>query len=144
MEDELSQLDELIESDILEALGQKVPESQEIEEMIPDNNSLELDNNEIIIEDFVEEANDIIEEDSSSIDEPDGNNQNGIISEDEASLEKEWESSLNIEEEPQNTIEEESSNQDIEIPTVSSSSLASLLSELLNNKTIEITIKIKD
>ena len=109
MEDELSQLDELIESDVLDALGEKSLEQEE------DINSVE-------IEDFVIE--DLIEENPET--------------EDEELLEKEWESEIDDQKDIDTSIK---TVNDIDM---SSTNLASLLSELLNNKTIEITIKIKD
>jgi len=80
---ELSQLDELIESDILDALGGRISEDPQKEE-------------EIKIESFDEET-----DDSTPI------------------------------------VEEINT-------TLNSNDLASVLGQLLNNKTIEITIKIKD
>jgi len=112
MEDELSQLDELIESDILDALGE---ESVVLDDI--DTESVEKDDTEaddIVIEDFVE---------------------NEPEAEDENLLEKEWESELNIEEDK--VIAPAAVN-------MNTTDLASLLGQLLNNKTIEITIKIKD
>lgn len=91
---ELTQLDELIESDILEALGVKHSINPQDQEKEPED--------EIKIEDLDEEQ---------------------IIIED-------------LEE-----IKEE--NQTIQA-TVNSDDLVSVLGQLLNNKTLEITIKIKD
>jgi len=92
--DELSELDQLIESDILEALGEKVDE----------DSSVEIDG--ITIEDISDEVN----------------------TQDEYNLE---------------ALEPEVKQED-NVQTISSTDLSSLLSELLNNKTIEITIKVKD
>jgi len=80
---ELSQLDELIESDVLDALGERISEDTQKEE-------------EIKIESFDEVTDDSVP----------------IIEE------------INT--------------------TLNSNDLASILGQLLNNKTIEITIKIKD
>jgi len=99
--EELSQLDELVESDILEALGENAAEpiNQDLSENI-ENES------DIILEDF--------EEDENTTD----------ISEESI---------------PTQAILDNSQTQ-----TLNTNDLASLLSQLLNNKTIEITIKIKD
>jgi len=102
---ELTQLDELIESDILEALGEEPSQTSEIEE------STQLDNieeplqtkevEEILIEDLDDEQNETIQDNDDS---------------------------------EEQKIEE----------TISSDHIASLLGQLLKNKTLEITIKIKD
>jgi hypothetical protein len=96
MEDELSQLDQLIESDILDALGEENPN---------EDNSSEID-----VGDAVEEALELM----------------GCADED-----------IELQ-------EMKSKEKEINIIDASSNDLASLLSQLLNNKTIEITIKIKD
>jgi hypothetical protein len=101
--DELSQLDELIESDILEALGQEAPDNNEI--------NIEDDSQEIIIENFDESIDVIKNNDELLLTENNNNNDDDI-------------QMINT--------------------TFKSSDLASLLGQLLNNKTIEITIKIKD
>lgn len=120
--DELSQLDELIESDVLEALGQensKVSQDAEEDEISIedfdenpdlDESTIASNNDEITIEDFDE--NPIVEVESKE-----------EIIEDETQDEK---------------------NQSVTIPEINTNDLATLLSQLLNNKTIEITIKIKD
>lgn len=102
---ELSQLDELIESDILEALGEEKASSANDEILIED---LE---DEILIEDFDEapQNEDLVEETTK-------------------------------EEEQSSTTEVQKQS----ISEVNTHDLAALLSQLLNNKTIEITIKIKD
>ena len=91
---ELTQLDELIESDVLEALGVKPSIPPQVQETSPED--------EIKIEDLDEEQ--IIIEDLEEIKE-----ENKIIQ-----------------------------------TTVNSDDLVSMLSQLLDNKTLEITIKIKD
>lgn len=111
MNDELSQLDELIESDVLDALGEQ---PSELEEEIKD-----------------EKADDIPSETSNSTE------INIIDDENEELLEKEWEEELDIK-------QEEESPKVINNIDINSTDLASLLGQLLNNKTIEITIKIKD
>jgi lipopolysaccharide export LptBFGC system permease protein LptF len=115
MENELSQLDELNESDILEALGEEV-----------DQSTTTLD--DIVIEDFDESEDQIVIEDLNE----------DIINEEPASEE--------IINEDENIVNENIKSNDLEKTEVLSTStdLASLLSQLLNNKTIEITIKIKD
>jgi len=110
----LSQLDELIESDVLDALGVKSPNVEE------DIGSTEVE--DIIIEDFLETQ-----------EEPTETN---TLDEKEELLEKEIELDIN---EPEETPSKIVNNIDMK-----STDLASLLGELLNNKTIEITIKIKD
>jgi len=121
MEDELSQLDELIESDILDALGEDVPQ--------PEDQNIEIESSstdEIVIEDFTEEEQ--------------NTQQNNIETlEDEELLEKNWELELNNKDD---NIKQQ--NEAINMVDVNTTDLASLLSQLLNNKTIEITIKIKD
>lgn len=91
---ELTQLDELIESDVLEALGVKPTVNIQSQEKTPEDEIKieDLDEDEIIIEDVEE-----IKEENKTIQ-----------------------------------------------TTVNSDDLVSMLSQLLNNKTLEITIKIKD
>ena len=102
--DELSQLDELIESDILEALSGDGSTPQ-------NTNNIENNNQEEI---HLENLEDDIT----------------LESVDDTNISKQDE-----------TIESNITNK---IKDVNSSDLAVLLSQLLNNKTIEITIKIKD
>ena len=110
---ELSVLDQLIESDILEALGEKKDTSSSEDDILiedaEDDITIEDAENEILIEDFNES--------------PDN----------EKSSQPEIETEEQSKQENEHTISE-----------VSTNDLASLLSQLLNNKTIEITIKIKD
>ncbi len=104
MLDDLSQLDELVEEDMLAALGQP---------SVNKNENINQEVDEIIIEDFHEELKieeNIISENNSC----DDIDKNAVKSDD--------------------TI----------ISTIKTDELASLLSQLLNNRTIEITIKIKD
>jgi len=106
--DELSQLDELIESDILEALGEDIPENKEENtNSSDDDNELEID-----IQDFQEE-----ETPSQNID-----------------LDKDEDIVENLDAQNPSKIE----------TSMNSNDLTSLLTQLLANKTIEITIKIKD
>jgi hypothetical protein len=93
--DELSQLDGLEESDILDALNQNT-------------NDPSLENENVIIQDQEE----------------------SILIEDVEDTEEEITTPLQKE--------------NLVTSTIKSDDLASLLSQLLNNKTIEITIKIKD
>jgi len=139
MADELSELDALIESDVLEALGEKVPE----------DSSLEIDG--ITIEDIEPEADLSVEDELSEI-----NDEESVTPEEplvnETNVEEEIPDTSNSEldeilienlEEPREEIETTPIEKKTET-TVNSNDLASLLSQLLNNKTIEITIKIKD
>ena len=108
MSNELSQLDQLIESDVLDALGKPPREtsSEDFESVEIEQTPVEEekdDTEEVLIEDFLEE---------------------GPKEEEEVT-------------QPNNPQEEV-------IGDISSAGLTKLLSELLNNKTIEITIKIKD
>jgi len=116
---ELSELDQLIESDILEALGEKQDTSSSEDDILiedaEDEITIEDAENEILIEDFNESPDD------KKLPEP------------EIETEENTEIKEVSNQENQNTISE-----------VSTNDLASLLSQLLNNKTIEITIKIKD
>jgi len=99
--EELSQLDELAESDILEALGGNAPEpiNEDLSETIDEES-------DIIIEDFEETQN------TAAV--------------------------------PEKSTPAEDLLKDNQTQTLNTNDLASLLSQLLNNKTIEITIKIKD
>ena len=119
MSDDLSQLDELIESDVLEALGESLPAV-----LIDDANG-ELAN-------IPEELADIL--DTTQDQDNDINDEEIDIGEIEMLPMAEIESALEEQ-------EEEESASSVNIDTTD---LASLLSQLLNNKTIEITIKIKD
>ena len=107
MADDLTQLDELIESDVLDALGEQMPQS--------------------LVQEAVEASND----QSSAV-------TDGIALDDIDDLEilpmAEIESAIenDVQVQPQN------------INNINTTDLASLLSQLLNNKTIEITIKVKD
>ena len=109
--DELSQLDELMESDILDALGEN-----------PSEIDISNDNDEIQISDFDDEL--LIEDFNES--EPEISNENDSIQE------------INLP-----NAEKENDTSKI-ISQSTTGELANLLSQLLNNKTIEITIKIKD
>jgi len=108
---ELSQLDGLIESDILEALGQSDTKDENDEAV-----TLEDFNEEITLEDIPADNLNDTEDDPSD-----------VFSETENCISE--------------SLDEKKIQQDININT---SDLATLLSELLNHKTIEITIKIKD
>ncbi len=127
MSNELSQLDELIESDILEALGK----NNEGEEVTTTNN---LDNSdEILIEDFTEDTDTIEElENNETVDEETQDFNEPVIED------------LIEETAPENLETSENSSSITLDKGINSTSLAKLLSDLLNNKTIEITIKIKD
>lgn len=121
--DELSQLDELIESDVLEALGQNIPQDSETSD---DEISIEdFNEDEILLEDLNEDE---ISIEDLECEAPDANENIDILE--------------GYTEEPNDEIKHE--NEEVSIPQVNTTDLASLLSQLLNNKTIEITIKIKD
>lgn len=104
---ELSELDGLMESDIMDALGQKNSEET--------NTTDTFDENEIRIEDFNEDFNEDFDLDNA------------------------------LEEMQKDSQTQEQSISDTKFTTETSThDLASLLTQLLQNKTIEITIKIKD
>ena len=132
MADELSELDELIESDVLEALGEKVAE---------DDASVEIDG--ITIED-IEAPAETVEEESEIAEESLEETPQEPTELDEDSDEEITIEDLEQEVEPEPEIVQEQEKTEENVQTVSSTDLASLLSQLLNNKTIEITIKIKD
>ncbi|MEA3289651.1 MAG: hypothetical protein U9Q04_05650 [Campylobacterota bacterium] len=122
MSDEFSQLDELIESEVLEALGEEpsAPNINDIIEIPPE--LLEDDTNKEETED-IELPDDILEE-SETIDEQDIESIEQITEDEE--------------------ISDESANTTMSVSKENAGDLLSVLSQLLNNKTIEITIKIKD
>jgi|AntRauTorcE11898_2_1112593.scaffolds.fasta_scaffold39845_2 hypothetical protein len=139
---ELSQLDELIESDVLEALGQDVQKDaneadtstkedeiliEDFEEEVPASTTEQNDDEEILIEDIESETDDEIDDEIDI-------------------LEGYSEEPLPESEEENEDLKEDKTvvTQEVSIPNVNTTDLASLLSQLLNNKTIEITIKIKD
>jgi len=118
--DELSQLDELIESDILEALGQDIPTNIQ-----KDNSAL---NKEEITPEDLNELEDKVTLDEEEITLEDLDEQIGTSPE------------INIQEQEMlssDTVQKIDSN-------INTNDLGTLLSQLLTNKTIEITIKIKD
>ena len=120
MSDDLSQLDELIESDVLEALG----------ETLPTENSETVNDDQNIVEDLTN---------TNAI--------NSGISENIDLEEESIEDIGDIEILPMAEIESALDEQEEDIVSMNSSdlgSLANILSKLLNNKTIEITIKVKD
>ena len=132
MDNELSQLDALIESDVLDALGKNSETTLEDAEDVIDSTDTN-DSDEIIIEDFIEDENndDITAEEDKE--ENDNNHNEEDISLDNENMLTE-EPLLNAPLETPITVEE----------NLTGTNLAKLLSELLNNKTIEITIKIKE
>ncbi len=127
MDNELSQLDALIESDVLDALGKEPTETTF------ENAGLE---DEILIEDLEDETN---ENDDTHIVEE--NDTDGEIQEDNAITEVQEDISLLEEPLIEDIIPDIPSQGEQDISTAS---LSKLLGELLNNKTIEITIKIKE
>ncbi|MEA2050387.1 MAG: hypothetical protein U9O56_06640 [Campylobacterota bacterium] len=127
MSDDLSQLDALIESDVLEALGCEpisTNSSDEMAEGLVQNVPEEY---------FSDENNDISESSKEPVEVVDESE--GEILEDIGDIEilplAEIESALDEQEEEK-------------VISANSSELLSVLTQLLNNKTIEITIKIKD
>jgi predicted acetyltransferase len=100
---ELSKLDDLIESDVLEALGQDIDKNTE------DSDDIKIEEIDEIQDEIPKEENTIVSDISDK--------------------------------EDATKMSEEKKTEPIEVNT---NDLASLLSQLLNNKTIEITIKIKD
>ena len=124
MSEDFTQLDELIESDVREALGEPASVSEIGDEV--------LNIPEELMDEVVEPAK------TESVDDIDTSDESeGEVLEDIGDIDilpmAEIESALD-EDEPVDT----------NIASVNTSDLASLLSQLLNNKTIEITIKIKD
>ena len=114
MSDDLSQLDELIESDVLAALGEEPTQAQKEEVSIEDVTDSKIQSNSETIEDS---DDDIGVEDIGDIE---------IL--------------------PLAEIESALDEQDDDTITMNSNdmgNLAQILSKLLNNKTIEITIKVK-
>lgn len=131
MSDDLTQLDELIESDILEALGEPV-----LDELKEDTVDDLVNVPDGLLDEVVAQAE---ENEKSLQDESPFDIDEGEILEDIGDIEilpmAEIESALE---------EQEDEVSSVNLNNVNSSDLASLLSQLLNNKTIEITIKIKD
>ncbi len=126
MSDDLSQLDALIESDVLEALGQSVPKDEtKVEEPI--------DTDDVNVDDI----NSVV----------DTNNTDVLLDQNEDNSIEDIEDIGDIEILPLAEIESALDEQEEEVVSMDSSdlgSLANILSKLLNNKTIEITIKVKD
>jgi len=148
MDDALSQLDSLNETDMMAAFGETKVEEEIVIEDLP----LEESEEEIQIENVEEdtESEDISIENIEEIAEV-------KVEDIEDNVENITDKSEELEEEIQiESIEEDTESENIienitdkiDIPTsetvCTSTDLASLLSQLLNNKTIEITIKIKD
>ncbi len=108
-DEELSQIDDLAEQDVLDALGEKSEKKDDeiLIEDYTDESSLEAQTNEAIDEDENKEDNE------SSVEEP-------------------------VQEIPETQTP---STTNLE---VSSSDISTLLTQLLQNKTLEITIKIKE
>jgi len=123
MDNELSQLDALIESDVLDALG-KTPE----ETPIYKNENEDTDSGDILIENLIEDTtNDISNSDIETVNEIESQDNEKEAFDDDVKI-------LATEEQPTVPIEQE----------INIAGLSKLLGELLNNKTIEITIKIKE
>jgi len=190
MSDDLSQLDELIESDVLEALGVPVPEelkqkeaqemasnnieesldiddigldeldngiesdicenipdvpSSGIEEIDPENFDLDIEVEEVSLpelEDDVEVPVEEIDEDEASI--PDLGDIEILPFADDEPEELDIENELQEEDNSASVDSTISNDNTVTMTSNDLGSLADILSKLLNNKTIEITIKIKD
>jgi hypothetical protein len=123
MSDNFMQLDELIESDVLEALGETVPK-----DLVDDAGGKIANIPEGLAEILTQTESLEIDKDGTGEDIED-------IGEIEILPMAEIESALDEQEEEDTTISMGSTN---------TNELVSVLSQLLNNKTIEITIKIKD
>jgi len=129
---DLSQLDSLEELDIMEALGESTQNIDKEEVTIEDEILIEdIDQDEILIENV--QQDEILIEDMPQ-------EEIQVCEMVESEEVDEIEESVEIDDVIPEIIEEKK-DEDISINT---DSLASLLSQLLNNKTIEITIKIKD
>ena len=127
MSEDFTQLDELIESDVREALGE--PDlGQTVEDAVMNVPEELLDE---IIEPEISE--DVDTEETQELDESDGE-----VLDDIGDIE------ILPMAEIESALEDEEEHLDTNISSVNTSDLASLLSQLLNNKTIEITIKVKD
>ena len=117
MSDELTQLDELLESDVLEALGEPAPH-------------FKLDDADGEITDIPNELASIIAE-----------NESLEVDKDENIDDVEM---LPMAQTQSYTDDQEEKKSTVSMDTANVNELVSVLSQLLNNKTIEITIKIKD
>ena len=105
MADDLTQLDELIESDVLDALGGQA--------------------SDVVLNEAAEDETTVPQSD-------------GIVLDDIDDLE------ILPMAEIESAIEDDVQEQPQSVGNINTTDLASLLSQLLNNKTIEITIKVKD
>ncbi len=124
MSDNFTQLDELIESDIREALGETVLEEDTKNDVtnVPED-LLDTPDEPEVLEPELE-----FELDESE----------GEVLDDIGDIE------ILPMAEIESALEDEEDIIDSTIPNVNTSDLAALLGQLLNNKTIEITIKVKD
>ena len=144
MLNDLSELEGLVEEDMLEALGEPVSEEKQ------KSSEKNIEEDDIVLED-VDVSTSLNEEDI--IFEDYNENKKESSSEDEIKIEDfEDIQTDNLSEELDELLEENnivdtedvSQNDDARVSTIKTDDLATLLSQLLNNKTIEITIKIKD
>lgn len=130
MSDNLSQLDELIESDVLEALGQEPVETQDVQEEMKEP---------VAIDDINLDEQDLQSEGNFAAEDP----QDMLGTQAEAF----FEAQLNEEDEieaSEEEIKEDNPLEPLEIQSSDIGSIAAMLEKLLKNKTIEITIKVKD
>lgn len=146
MSEELTELDQLTESDILEALGEEVPEATA--ELSTEDSEILEDNEDILKDEVLETIEDISIEDlaEESTDTPPVSLDDSDITTNEEKENEAIEDDITIEDIEEIPEIQSSTNatKECNTTTLNSTDLASLLSQLLNNKTIEITIKIKD
>jgi len=151
MADDLSQLDALIESDILEALGEEVPEELKAQEDNSGDSIEDILNAVDEVDETTKPQNDLSEIESilggESIKEEESDN----VTTDSIDTDKEIDDIGDIEILPMAEIEsaldeqqDDNTDETISMNSNDLGSLANILSKLLNNKTIEITIKIRD
>ncbi|MEA3314508.1 MAG: hypothetical protein U9Q30_01465 [Campylobacterota bacterium] len=117
-----SKIDDLVERDILKALGEDVP--PDIDDILGDSKTTNFEGLDELIGSSENENDEVIENEDELVD----------ISDLDILPMDEIESAIE-------TQEEEIKDTEL---TVDSKSLSYLLNELLNNKTVEITIKVKD
>jgi len=133
MDDNFSELDSIVETDILAALGEPVPEVEDNVLADTNDNLDAIINNDEPLTNF--EGIDDIEIDTANEDAED-DFESEIIEIDESEI-------LPLHE-IESAIDEQEPIEDNNTINMNNSSLASLLTQLFNNKTIEITIKIRD
>lgn len=140
MSDDMGQLDQLNESDIMAALGQEVPENLEAP-AIEEETSEFVEGTDGEDHEFLHET-----PDGEVTNIPDGLLEADDEDEEDESDGEELEDIDDIEILPMAEIESalEEEEETITMNSEDAGNLASILSKLLNNKTIEITIRVKD